>query len=315
MHPIRRSAFTLIELLVVILIIGVLVGLVVPAVQKVRESAQRTDCKNNLKQLGLACIAYYKDVGIFPTGGDNNAPFAPLSTRFSSTVVNAAPATGKNQNWGWCYQILPYLDQQSLWSLPAGQDGAVLAGVVKALTCPSRRTPTVIQNNNFAVANRNQFLIDYAGNGGWRSTYIAGVQTGVIMHKPNAANPQDITVKIDSMRNGGSNTVLLGEKYVPVSMYSSGEAGSDDVSGYYGYKRASVRYGDAGPFQDGLQPTTAFIIPGGSQPIYPFGSAHPFSMNAAFADGSVRSVSYSTTIFNLACNRVNTTPYNADNLQ
>src|SRR4051794_6816753 len=97
----RRSGFTLIELLVVIAIIAILMGLILPAVQKVREAAARLKCKNNLKQIGLAMHNYHAALGGFPPG------FA------SQAAAQDGPSLGPG--WGWAALLLPYIEQENLF--------------------------------------------------------------------------------------------------------------------------------------------------------------------------------------------------------
>src|SRR5437868_10714971 len=105
----KRVGFTLIELLVVIAIIAILIALLVPAVQQVREAANVAQCKNQLKQIGLAFQTHHDTYGVFPSGG--------TSWQDANRVMDKGiPADYQKQHWGWAYQILPYIEQENLWA-------------------------------------------------------------------------------------------------------------------------------------------------------------------------------------------------------
>ncbi|MGH7222415.1 MAG: DUF1559 domain-containing protein, partial [Gemmataceae bacterium] len=125
--PNSRSAFTLIELLVVIAIIAVLIGLLLPAVQMAREAAARSQCQNNLKQIGLALHMHHDTYQFFPSGGSANAMIP--------NTIAGSPAIGPAQQCSWLYQILPYVEQQAVWyNSPTAPRSAI-----KTYFCPSRR--------------------------------------------------------------------------------------------------------------------------------------------------------------------------------
>src|SRR5947209_6548753 len=130
----RPAGFTLIELLVVIAIIAILIALLVPAVQKVREAANTAQCKNNLKQIGLAWLNHSDVFKAFPSGGTD------WTTGNNRTIMpDGQPADFNSQTWGWCYQILPFLEQQVLWAEKS--DFVVAETPVAMYICPSFRGP------------------------------------------------------------------------------------------------------------------------------------------------------------------------------
>ncbi|HYO24841.1 MAG TPA: DUF1559 domain-containing protein [Lacipirellulaceae bacterium] len=159
-----RRGFTLVELLVVIAIIGVLVALLLPAIQAAREAARRTQCKNHLKQLALACQNFHGSYNFFPLGGTS----AYTNISFS----NGKPDGPKQQSLSWPYQLLAFIEDENAQknaaaagaSDPTKALAALQSHPVPLFNCPSRRGPTrnatVDEKNNTGV---QPYLIDYAG--------------------------------------------------------------------------------------------------------------------------------------------------------
>jgi prepilin-type processing-associated H-X9-DG protein len=278
----------------VIAIIGVLIALFSPAVQKVREAANRTRCQNNLKQMGLAFHLFHDTYQAFPTAGDGVDP--------PRVMADGVPAQGPDQTWGWAYQILPFVEQANLWRDP--DDAAVKAVPVPLYTCPSRRGPTVFDVNvGGSTGPRSQ--IDYAGN---RGTDDQG-RDGLLIRR--TVRP---LVRFQVITDGISNTLLLGERYSSPGWYQ-GPAGpeSDDyrggfIAGWRTMEAPLIRSGAYEPVQDRLYVGVA--------DYRRFGSAHPGGLNAVFADGAGRTVHYRVypAVFTAACRRDNGEPFSLDDL-
>ncbi|TWU22573.1 DUF1559 domain-containing protein [Bythopirellula polymerisocia] len=151
--PKIATGFTLVELLVVIAIIGVLVALLLPAVQAAREAARRTQCTNQLKQIGLAILNFSDTKKVFPTGGTVIVP------KIEDYVVGGTPLGPKKQGLGWGYQILPFLEQANLANITTSAQ--LNSAVVPQYFCPSRRSP--VTRNTVVSPLLAVTLSDYGG--------------------------------------------------------------------------------------------------------------------------------------------------------
>ena len=279
-----RRAFTLIELLVVIAIIAILIGLLLPAVQKVREAAARTQCSNNLKQLGLAFHNHHDVYGWFPSGG-----LGPGAAR--TFAQDGAPAIYTAQGWGWCYQILPYIEQSNLWNLPAGDEAQIIASPPKTFLCPTRgRGPT---------ANGIGFN-DYAGNGGTYSIWTSFTQPSNSLDGPLTPTVGPHT-NFASITDGTANTLLLAEKWVYYQWWNESAGQCIDNEGWCnGWDNdgicSSSTLNYSTPNNPIVVPQTDFT-PGWSCG-YIFGSAHQAGVMSVFCDGSVHFLHYSISPIN-----------------
>jgi prepilin-type N-terminal cleavage/methylation domain-containing protein len=256
-----RTAFTLVELLVVIAIIGILVGLLLPAVQAAREAARRTQCANQIKQLGLAFHLHHDQFRQFPTGGWDwdTAP----------TYQGTTPLVGARQKAGWGFQILPYIEAASTW-----QAGAEIAiGQTNSIFfCPSRRVPQAVTTQDaysppLTGGSLKHALCDYAGSN--------RQGTGAII--------RFVGRRIEDITDGTSQSILLGEKRLNLQLL--GSAQPDDNEGYSaGWNSDTMRNTDKKPLPD-------FVGLGDGDER--FGSSHAGVFLVVFADGSMQSLSYS----------------------
>ena len=140
----RRSGFTLVELLVVIAIIGILVALLLPAIQAAREAARRTQCKNNEKNFGLAILNHVDTFKVFPTGG---ARYVTATFGIAQNIEGGKPLGPDRQGLSWGFQILPYLEEGNVYHITTTADlEKVVLGVY---VCPSRRAPTISYSPGF----------------------------------------------------------------------------------------------------------------------------------------------------------------------
>jgi prepilin-type N-terminal cleavage/methylation domain-containing protein len=290
----RPRGFSLVELLVVIAIIAVLIGLLLPAVQKVREAANRITCANNLKQIGLAFQMHIDTTKFLPTGGDGYT--------VERTKQNGTPADFKTQHWAWGYQILPLIEQANLFNNP--DDKLVSSTPVKLYFCPTRRPPVALSGGSWAVHPYPRAMTDYAGNAG--TSDYAGDGGGIY----GSGNDGLVIrlghtgfVRIPDIKDGTSNTMMVGEKHMNLS-FTTTQPQPDDNDGYVGgFQDDVVRWGAFPPVPDKMMPEYVWSTIHPS--IFQFGGSHPGGLQAVFADGAVHMIHYSIdpAIFKRVCSR------------
>jgi prepilin-type processing-associated H-X9-DG protein len=275
-------------------IIALLLILLLPAVQTVRESAARTQCANNLKQLSLACVNHHVTTGRLPTGG-------------WGWFWNGDPDRGsdRRQTGGWAYNVLPYVEQDNLYRMGAGlPDAQKRAAIARRIAtplalfnCPTRRkggpwpkanndhyydcdAPALLARTDYAANTGDQAVDEFFGGPGslaegdnpgfnWPST--DGL-TGVLFQRSE--------LTFGDITRGTSETYLLGEKYLNPAAYFTGTDGADNEDMYVGFDNDIFRSTHAPPQRDTRGYANTQI----------FGSAHRAVVNMSFCDGSVRAV-------------------------
>ncbi|MDO4575823.1 MAG: DUF1559 domain-containing protein [Planctomycetia bacterium] len=296
----KTPGFTLVELLVVIAIIGMLVGLLLPAVQQAREAARQMQCNNHLKQMALACLNHEAIAGKYPTGGWDVAFMGDPDRGF-----------GKKQPGNWTYSILPFMEQNALYQMGLGESESVrkTQALERQKTplpffyCPSRRPPvTYPLYGGSTMACKS----DYANNTGIYSCggalkYYANISTlaqGDAMTDAQwletpGGGQLDLTgviyrrseTSVAAVYDGTTNTYLFGEKAMCADSYNINTDAADSRGSYQPGCVSSWRHtNNLLPFQDrGGYGTGACG----------FGSVHSGTFGMAMCDGSAQRISYS----------------------
>ncbi|MDB5340386.1 MAG: hypothetical protein JWN70_6005 [Planctomycetaceae bacterium] len=330
----KRSGFTLIELLVVIAIIAVLIALLLPAVQQAREAARRSQCKNNLKQIGVAVHNFH----------DSYNGIVPLSMNpTADTTIDANYSSA-----AWSVMLLPYLEQGTLYNLinlttqmntAANLAVFALPGAgLPVYNCPSIHTA----GSNFATSGNSTGMPAgalgakgdygavtwYVGNASNPYTYYHNCHHGNPAEQNQAMRPVKVPTggsvtgwkprdSFASITDGTSNTLLIGEKFEPVNRSSNcgaGDSGYGDCNVYL-YQSGWMELSAMRHIRVPLTTTTANITApegrgGRSGTVYGFGSWHIGTTNFLLADGSVRGIStnISSTVQDALGQRADGTP-------
>ncbi len=276
-----RHAFTLVELLVVIAIIGLLVALLLPAVQAAREAARRTQCRNNLRQLALATVAYHDALGQYPP--------ARWGTRQHPSGIDQYAVS-------WSFLLLPYLEEQAQHDtfvpdqrVDSPQNAVAMRSPVSLYFCPTQRSPAA--DRDFDDDGNPSLVRGVAAGGDYAAN--SGTSTRHGMPGQDAFDKREVgpiytlsRVRARHVVDGLSKTYAFGEKFLPAPP-REGDPGL-----------AHLRQGDVAFFSGDARHTivrrSTAGFPRTPEDAYPgqFGSAHLAFTHFAFLDGAVHTISH-----------------------
>lgn len=286
-NKLKRNGFTLVELLVVIAIIGILIGMLLPAVQQVREAARRTQCANNLRQLGLACMNFESAYQYFPPG--LNTPIDQGSGSWfasSASSIGVTPPAIDGKFGSWMVWIMPFMEQNNIFDLlnlnereyvnALGPD-SVAANVVPTFLCPSDIPEQTTQYQDYYFGANSYF-----GCAGLQTWYIYDISFDGILHCNSRTS-------FGMISDGSSNTLLAGERFSKDPEWESFK----DYRGWAWSSALSARDCLSGVLEpvnyrlpEGSGPSPSFALT--DKKFNSFSSAHPGGANFVMGDGSVQ---------------------------
>jgi prepilin-type N-terminal cleavage/methylation domain-containing protein len=298
----QPRAFTLVELLISIACVAILLGILLPAVLKIREASNRLKCCNNLKQIGLAFHHFHDTMDHLPDGGKNKCDlpysvFMPRADRsrcdfarayrgrndsgqfapYDGPFPSGTPLSDRRGEWSWPYQILPFIEQQALFDNP--DDRVVVRTLLALYNCPTRR-PVRLFNGHATI--------DYAGCAGTGNN-------GMIVRRGTGP------ITFASVTDGLSTTMMVGEKRMRRDQFGKSSDDNEswanpgwDLEIYRIAARDSDRpTSDRGPSRDLARSTTVPCFGDDRDPgLNQFGSSHLAGANLLLGDGSVRHIRF-----------------------